>query len=129
MRQLEWWKDEIGEHTLADVTPAVVTEARDRLSTGVTARGRPRSPATVNRYMAALSHAFTVGINEWGWLEDSPMRKVTKSTEPRGRVRFLSDEERERLLEACESSSNPYLYPVFVLAISHRDAARRDHGS
>jgi integrase len=68
--------------------------------------------------MAALSHAFTVAINEWGWLDDSPMRKVKKPTEPRGRVRFLSDEERERLLTACQKSDNPYLYPVFVLAIS-----------
>ena len=47
--------------------------------------------------MAALSHAFTVAVMEWGWLEDSPIRKVAKSREPRGRIRFLDDDERNRL--------------------------------
>jgi integrase len=68
--------------------------------------------------MAALSHAFTMTVKEWGWLEDSPLRRVTKPKEPRGRVRFLSDDERERLLDACRVSDNPYLYPVVVLALS-----------
>ena len=117
-QQLEWWKNEIGAHTLADVTPAQITQGRDKLMSGTTKQGSHRTPATVNRYMAALSHAFTIAIDEWGWLEDSPMRKVKKPTEPRGRVRFLSDDERNRLLAACERSDNPYLYPVFVLAIS-----------
>lgn len=46
------------------------------------------------------------------------MRKVTKPKESRGRVRFLSDDERIRLLKACKESSNPYLYTVVVLALS-----------
>ena len=68
--------------------------------------------------MAALSHAFTIAIREWGWLEESPMRKVSKPQEPRGRVRFLSDDERERLLAACRTSYNPYLYIAVVLSLS-----------
>lgn len=40
-------------------------------------------------------------MNEWEWLEDSPMRKVKKPTESRGRVRFLDDDERQRFLSAC----------------------------
>lgn len=117
-QQLQWWKDEIGAHVLSDVTPALITQGRDKLASETTKLGSPRTPATVTRYMAALSHAFTVAINEWGWLEESPMRKVKKPIEPRGRVRFLSDDERERLLEACENSDNSYLFPVVVLAIS-----------
>src|SRR5262249_29704070 len=76
------------------------------------------APATVVRYMAALSHAFTIAVREWGWLDDSPMRKVGKPKEPRGRVRFLSDEERTRLLDVCRASNSEYLYPVVVLALS-----------
>jgi integrase len=116
-QQLAWWKEAIGTHSLADITPALITQGRDKLMIETMKNGSPRSPATVNRYMAALSHAFTIAINEWGWLEDSPMRKVKKPTEPRGRVRFLSDEERKRLLTACKESDNSYLYPVVVLAI------------
>jgi len=116
--QLAWWSEQIGHHTLADVTPALVAEYRDKLAGGITRRHKRRSPATVNRYLAALSHAFTVAMKEWGWIDDNPMRKVSKPREPRGRVRFLSDDERARLLEACRNSANPHLYPAVVLALS-----------
>ena len=46
------------------------------------------------------------------------MRKVSKPKQPRGRVCFLSDEERTRLLAACQASRNPHLYLVVVLALS-----------
>lgn len=117
--KMNWWKEQLGHHVLADVTPSLITECRDRLLAETTKRGITRSPATVNRYLAALSDAFSVAVKEWEWLEDSPMRKVKKPKEPRGRVRFLSEDgERPRLLKACEESSNPYLYPVVVLALS-----------
>ena len=116
--QLAWWKEQLGAYSLADITPALLAEYRDQLAGGITCRGTQRNPATVVRYMAALSHAFTIAVKEWQWLDDSPMRKVTKPKESRGRVRFLSDDERARLLTACKESSSPYLYPVVVLALS-----------
>ena len=118
-RQLDWWKSEIGSYALADVTPALIAEYRDKLAKGITVRTKkPRNPATVNRYMAALSVAFTTAVKEWGWVDDSPMRKVSKGKESRGRVRFLSDDERVRLLKACKESPHASLYPVVVLALS-----------
>ena len=116
--QLRWWKSQLGDYLLADVTPARLAECRDRLSAEHTRYGRARSPATVNRYLAALSHVFAVAVQEWEWLEDSPLRRVRKPREPRGRVRFLSDEERERLLQACKKSESPALYPAVVLALA-----------
>ncbi len=115
--QLAYWREELGAYTLADVTPALIAEVRDKLARTETPRGT-MSPSTVVRYLAALSHAFSVAVKEWGWIEDNPCRKVTKPKEPRGRVRFLSDDERQRLLWACRRSSHPYLYPVVVLALS-----------
>jgi integrase len=115
---LQRWRSEIGSHALADVTPSLIAECRDKLAGEITLRGKPRSMATVNRYMAALSIALTTAVKEWGWLDDTPMRKVTKGKESRGRVRFLSDDERIRLLKTCKESSNPYLYTVVVLALS-----------
>lgn len=100
------------------LTPALVAEKRDKLLRGMTYKNTIRSPATVVRYLAALSHAITIATKEWGWLDDSPMRKVSKPSEPRGRVRFLDDSEREALLKACRESSNPYLYIVVILALS-----------
>ncbi len=106
-----WWKEQLGAYALADITPALWAECRDKLSHG-------RANATVVRHMAALSSAFSIAVKEWGWLEDSPMRKVEKPTLPRGRVRFLSDDERARLLAACKESTSPILYTVVVLALS-----------
>ena len=51
-------------------------------------------------------------------MESNPMRNVQKQKEDDGRVRFLSDDERSALLEACKESQSPYLYPVVVLALS-----------
>lgn len=116
--QLLWWKEQIGSYLLSDITPALIGEKRDELLRGTTYRGTQRSPATVMRYLSALSHACSVAVTEWGWIEDSPMRKVSKLKESRGRVRFLDERERERLLQACKESSNPHLYPVVLLAMS-----------
>lgn len=116
--QLLWWKKELGDYFLIDITPALIAEKRDALAKEKTRFNRKYSPATVNRYLAALSHALTIATNDWGWMEDSPMRKVSKPKEPRGRVRFLSDDERKALLTACRESGSDYLYPVVVLAIA-----------
>ncbi len=116
--QLEWWKEKMGVYLLADITPALIVQYRDELAAGITCRGTQRNPATVVRYLAALSHAFSVAVNEWEWLEDSPTRKVTNPKESDGRVRWLDDDERVRLLKACKESSNPLLYPCVILALS-----------
>lgn len=138
-QQLWWWKRELGAYALADITPALLAEYRDRLTREPipspaadpekAGPPRQRTPATVNRYLAVLSHAFTMAVREWGWLEDNPLRKLTKLREARGRVRFLSEGsespdgtviegELTRLLRACRESSNPDLYLAVVLAVS-----------
>lgn len=116
--QLLWWKQQLGSKLLSDITPSIIAEQRDRLLREMTVRKKLRSNATVVRYLSALSHAFTIAVKEWGWLDDSPTRKVTKPREPRGRVRYLNDAERVNLLRICEGSSNPFLYIVVVLALS-----------
>ena len=113
-QQLAWWSNKVGHLCLADVTPAIIVDLRDKL----TQEKILRSAATVNRYLAALSHLFTVSVKEWGWVNENPALKVTRMKEPRGRVRFLSDEERTRLLDASTQSDSKYLYTIVVLALS-----------
>jgi integrase len=118
--QIKWWKDSLGDYSLAETTPALIAQYRDKLAEGemVDDERVPRGAATINRYLAILSHVFTVAMKEWGWVEENPILKVTKMKEPRGRVRFLSDDERKNLLEACKKSESPYLYTIVVLALS-----------
>ncbi len=115
---LMYWKNELGAYLLSDITSSMIAEKRDELLSSKTPRATLRSPATVNRYIAALSHAYSIGFKEYEWVESSPVRNITKPKEPPGRVRFLNADERNRLLSSCQESKNPYLYCVVVLAIS-----------
>jgi len=144
LRHLLYWKEQIGAYTLADITPSLIGDVRDKLCSEpiistriekqrltpengrklgkivekVVETKRQRNGATVNRYMTALSHCLSVAANEWQWFEINPMPKVAKLKESRGRVRFLDDDERSRFLAACQDSKNPFLYPVVILALS-----------
>ncbi len=115
---LLWWKSQLGALSLANINAAAIVQCRNTLLAKKTRRGTPMAPATVVRYLAALSHALNVAMKDWEWLEDNPMRRVSKPKEPRGRERFLSDDERHRLLDACKASSSRWLYTVVVVALS-----------
>jgi len=114
---LQWWREQIGMYLLCNVTKNLITETREKLLN--TPQGKhQRAPATINRYMSVLSHAFSIAVNEWEWLPLHPMKNIAKLPEPRGRVRFLDDDERARLLAACADVNSEYIYPLVVLALS-----------
>jgi len=110
-QQLAWWQQQLGHLRLDQVTPERLAAARERLRQG-------RQPGTVNQYLATLSHALNTAVLEWGWLDSSPLRRVRRLREPRGRVRWLDEAERQRLLAAGAASSNRLLLPVVILALS-----------
>lgn len=116
---LKWWKDKLGAVALVALTPRMISEARDALAATQTRRGGPRSPATVNRSLAALSAVFRAAVREWHWLDNTPMPAVSRGAESPGVVRYLSEGERKRLLEACRSSwAAAWLYPLVLLALA-----------
>jgi integrase len=108
---LRWWEAQLGQYALSEITPALIVEYRDKLA-------RTRENSTVRRYLAVLSHAFTVAVQEWEWVHENPFHKVSKPKEPGGRVRFLSEDERQRLLDSCQVSRNSSLYTIVILALS-----------
>ncbi|MGH8657351.1 MAG: tyrosine-type recombinase/integrase [Gammaproteobacteria bacterium] len=116
-QHLAWWNERLGGSLLADITPAVITEYRDKLAAGKVRQGKLRGPGTVNRYLAALSHVLTFAAREWHWIERNPCEQVSILKEPRGRVRYLTDEERERLLAECKAHSDE-LYLIVLLALA-----------
>lgn len=116
--QLTWWRDQLKEYFLCHVTPSMLAGLKDKLLSEQTPRGTARSPSTANRYFAALSKAFTVGVKEWGWLKENPLLKVSKFKEGKPRDRYLSKEEITRLLSVCKSSKSPYLFGIALFAIS-----------
>ena len=111
-RQLRWWRKQLGHALLSDISASLLSVQRDAL------KATGKAPATVNRYLAALSHVFTIAVQEYEWMLDNPLRKIRKEKEPRGRVRYLSDDERARLLTVCRASPNPDLYLAVVLSLA-----------
>src|SRR5262245_54487651 len=61
-QQVCWCQAQLGYCLLADLPPPRIAEHRDRLSR------EHRANSTVNAYLAALSHAITIAVKEWGWL-------------------------------------------------------------
>jgi integrase len=131
-QQLEWWAKYFDGKVLSEVTAEQVAEGRDALTSESYTRGKARtkrgkdikpkehkrSGATVNRYLAALSHMFSVVVREWRLLDRNPVRDISKKKESRGRTRFLSDEERAALLDACTKSEWKPLETIVLLAIT-----------
>ena len=109
---MTWWETRFAGRTLAEITPDRVAEARDVLAAEKFTRGKvqkkkgveiaptedTRKGATVNRYLATLSHMFTMAVKEWRLVPTNPVRDITKKKEARGRVRS------DRMLNGTPSS-------------------------
>jgi integrase len=77
-----------------------------------------RTPATANRYMAALSSVFSQVCGDWEWLQANanPFTGLSKLREGKGRTRHLSDQERARLLQ--ETAKDPQLHTLVQVALA-----------
>lgn len=136
LKRLDYWRAAFGPDLLSAITPARIGKERDKLLSQETQRfaippmGDPeadakrpkkkRTGATVNRYLAALSACLSYGVKTLQWLEKNPAMQITKPAENKGRVRFLSDDERTRLLDACRPHADLYLALVLSLTTGAR---------
>jgi integrase len=134
--RLEYWRGVFGSLLLADLTPDRIAKQRDKLLAEDTTRfatpptgdketdakraKAKRSGPTVNRFLAALSVCLAHGVKELRWLESNPCELIKKPAESRGRVRFLSDDERTKLLGACRPHADLYLALVLALTTGAR---------
>jgi integrase len=94
-RLLAWWVNAHAATKTFELGVLKLRDARDKLLT-------KRGPATVNRYLSAMRAC-------WNWGRASALIPQERSwparlmlTEPAGRVRFLTDAELKKLLEASE---------------------------
>lgn len=114
--QLAWWRSRLGQYTLAQLSQGQIAEERDKLLAGTRASGR-LTGATVNRYLAVLSHALSTAVTDWKWIEKHPMEGMKKKKESRGRSRYLLPHEYPALLMACKLEQRKPLYLIVLLAI------------
>jgi integrase len=134
-QRLRFWKERLGSVRFDEVTDDQIHAELEALATapprrwaGVDADGRPifkagkapRAPATINRYSAALGAVITWAMRRRiapkGFIH--PCRSVERRTENNEHTRFLADDERTRLLDACRRSKWPKLYLLVLLALT-----------
>jgi integrase len=127
--QLNWWNKHLKDYFLCHITPGMLSEIKEKLLEEMTYRKVLRSPSTANRYLAALSGVFTIATNEWGWIKNNPLSKVSRFKEGKARERFLTKDEIEKLLCVCKYSKSPHLYKVTLFAVINRSKKGRDHES
>lgn len=135
VQRLSFWVKVYGQKPLSqiniddiDAGLSTLATAPARVYSGKDVDGNPifkrksgkRAPATLNRYLISLAALFT-----WARKNrvlprnhESPTRHVDKYSEGRGRVRYLSDDERSRLLASCRESVWPRLYILVLMAIT-----------
>jgi integrase len=118
-----YWREHLGDVRLDKITPEQIALHRDRLL-GEDCRGhghknsKPRSSATVRNYLIELGRLFALAVKELRLMETNPCTRVTKPKASTEVVRFLSDDERTALLEACKASDSPDLYAFVLFALT-----------
>jgi len=123
-RQLDLLKAEFGgEAPLVEITASRISEYKaKRLATvqkvgeGEAAVERRLTAAAVNRPLALLLHLLRLAHEEWEAIDNVPRIRLEK--EPQGRLRWLTQEEITRLLEACAKSKNKQLRAAVVVALN-----------
>ncbi len=110
-QQLERWIQFLGDVPLSHITPRRVAAGRDFFS-------QEYSAQTVNHHLHALGTLFDTAMREWYWVERNPVRAVKPRRLPPGRTRWLTIEEKDKLLEACRQHSDKRLYPLVVFTLT-----------
>ena len=97
-----------GDMMLTEITPKLLAEYKTQR------RLQQAAPATINKELQLVRHAFNLAVREWEWCRENPMHRV--SMEPvRNEVdRWLTSGEEERLMAA----SSPWLREVIVFALN-----------
>ncbi len=96
-----------GDRILTKITPKDIYEYK------LKRRQEGASPRTINYELALMGHAFNLAIKEWEWLNENPVRKVSREKENNQRERWLTYEEEEKLLH----SSPRWLQELIIFSL------------
>lgn len=127
-RMLGYWRGRLGNYALSQIDTSLITKERLNLAYSAPGAGGKKTrvpkvpkttrvaPGTVNRKLNVLNGFFQWAVKERGIVRINPVANVQKMREPKGRVRYLSTEEREALFAACKADSNKALYTLVAVA-------------
>ena len=72
------------------------------------------APATINKELQLVRHAFNLAVREWEWCRENPMHRVSMEKTHNEVDRWLTLDEEDRLMAA----SSPWLREFIVFALN-----------
>jgi integrase len=120
IRRAEFWLNVFGDKPVKSIKPSHIEKILNQYAVGAVngyGRDKPKSNNTLLRMKSVLSGIFIYAIDK-KYLDKNPTEKVRIKAQQNQIERFLSDDERERLLEACKQSSWDKMYLLILLAIT-----------
>lgn len=105
--RLSFWTERLGDKPLADLTPDDVDAALAALEITPGKTGKIKSGPTINRYRMAMQSVIKFARQKRllprGWV--SPFADIPQHKEHPGKLRFLSVDEEQRLMQAARLQS------------------------
>lgn len=126
--RLKFWKTELGQHELtaidADQVDAVLTAlvargcTHNRRGMGTQRTNKELSPASINRYRAALASVYKFAKRKRliKLAHRSPLADIPTETESAGKLDYLTADQIEQLLVQCRLARWKKLYPLVLMA-------------
>ena len=115
-----FWLSAFNDKPIKSIKPSHIEKVLAKYAAGqIVGYGssKPKSNNTVLRMKSVLSSIFQFAIDK-NYLDKNPATKVRIKAVPNQIERFLSDDERERLLNTCKESSWDRMYLLVLLAIT-----------
>ena len=100
---LERFEGIVNNHLIPAFPVYLYKISKKQIQEYIQKRSEKVEPATVNHEMKRLRHMMNKAI-EWGYLRENPWRGIKNLKEPPGRIRYITQEELEGLLRACDPS-------------------------
>jgi integrase len=113
VRLVLWWEQRLGKTLLTDITPELI---RDALKSK-----KSQAPATYNKHLAVLSSILDYATLQQEddsvleqYIDDNPCKRVRSLKLDNKIVRYLSDEEKPRLLKAAKAIGGKFYLKVLM---------------
>ena len=115
---LDWFEKCLGKLKFSSIRTSDIKDAVLALEKEKAKHGKKLAQATIVRYLASLSHLFSIACKEWEWISANPVQNMSKPSVSNSRQRYLSQDEKNQLLAQIKTSKCPVLLHVVVLALS-----------
>ena len=97
-----------GDMVLTGITPKLLASYKTQR------RLEQAAPATINKELQLVRHAFNLAVREWEWCRENPMHRVSMEKMHNEVDRWLTPDEEDRLMTA----SSPWLREFIVFALN-----------